>query len=61
MVKKQLNQLLERESIPFQPGETRKKLEAKCVANGLPITYHEPRVIEGWVGKAKGSLQVLYE
>jgi hypothetical protein len=61
MVKKQLLKLLEREAIPFQPGETRKKLAAKWIANGLPVTYQEPHVIEGWVGKAKGSLQILYE
>ena len=61
MKKSQLIELLKKESVPFQPGDTRKKLVAACVAHGLPVTYQESRIVEGWVGKAKGSLQILYE
>jgi hypothetical protein len=61
MKKSQLTEQLKKEGLPFQPGDTRKKLVAACVAHGLPVTYQESRIVEGWVGKAKGSLQILFE
>ena len=32
-----------------------------CTNKNIPIDVEEPVVIEGWVGKAKGSFQVLNE
>ncbi len=29
--------------------------------NGLELTYQHPEIREGWVGKPKGLLQVLWE
>jgi hypothetical protein len=38
-----------------------KKLQQLCVYNGLPTHKQEPKIIKGWIEKAKGSLQILYE
>ena len=37
------------------------KVVALCNRNGIPIVREEPKVKEGWVGKSKGLLQVLWE
>jgi hypothetical protein len=37
------------------------KLRKQCVLLDLPIKYSEESLEEGWVGKPKGSLQLLYE
>jgi len=38
-----------------------KKLQELARNNSLPIEYEKPVVKEGWVGKSKGMLQILYE
>jgi hypothetical protein len=38
-----------------------KQLQAQCKGLDLPTTSTEDNIIEGWVGKPKGSLQILYE
>ena len=43
------------------PRGTTEQLQEQCKRLGLPITYQENKIIEGWVGKAKGAFQVLYE
>ena len=42
-------------------GKNKKELVALCNSNGIPIVREEPKVKEGWVGKSKGLLQVLWE
>ena len=43
------------------PTGTTKKLQEQCDKLGLPTTITEPVIVEGWKGKTKGSLQILYE
>ena len=43
------------------PRGTKAKLQDKCKEMGIPIQADVPVVLEGWVGKSKGALQILYE
>jgi hypothetical protein len=43
------------------PPGSLKQLQEKATSLQLPITYLEDVVQEGWVGKPKGSLQILYK
>ena len=43
------------------PKGTIAKLQEMAEARNLPLSYEEEIVIEGWVGKPKGSLQILFE
>ena len=43
------------------PCGNKEKLQQMCINRNLPIKYQEKVIKEGWVGKPKGSLQVLYE
>ena len=36
-------------------------LQAACQNNGIPVEEEISRVVEGWEGKPKGMLQVLWE
>jgi hypothetical protein len=36
-------------------------LRDQCISLDLPITYTQEIIEEGWVGRPKGSLQILYE
>jgi hypothetical protein len=45
----------------LNPVGNLKHLQAQCKALDLPITGTEEKIREGWVGKPKGSLQILYE
>jgi hypothetical protein len=38
-----------------------KKIRALCEAQNIPTQYQEKEIKEGWEGKAKGMLQVLWE
>ena len=42
-------------------GKNKKELVALCVNNDILTNREVPRTKEGWVGKAKGLLQVLWE
>ena len=42
-------------------GKNKKELIAICTNKNIPIDREVPKVKEGWVGKAKGLLQVLWE
>ena len=42
-------------------GKNKKELIAICMNKSIPINREVPRIKEGWVGKAKGLLQVLWE
>jgi hypothetical protein len=39
----------------------KKKLQLLCQQNNLPIVKQVNKVLEGWIGKPKGSLQLLYK
>ena len=43
------------------PKGNRKQLQEKAKELNLPIEYTEEVIKEGWAGKPKGSLQILYE
>ena len=43
------------------PTGNQKKLVDQCISLGIPVKYTKELVSEGWVGKAKGALQVLFE
>ena len=43
------------------PPKNKKKLQKLATLHNLPIKYEQRIIDEGWVGKAKGALQVLYE
>jgi hypothetical protein len=42
-------------------GKNKKELIAICINKNIPINREVPKIKEGWVGKAKGLLQVLWE
>ncbi|KAI2490953.1 hypothetical protein MHU86_23612 [Fragilaria crotonensis] len=42
-------------------GKNKKELVAMCIHNDIPISRDVPKIKEGWMGKAKGLLQVLWE
>jgi hypothetical protein len=43
-------------------GKNKKELVGLCVNNSIEINRsHTPKIKEGWLGKAKGLLQVLWE
>ena len=43
------------------PKGLKPTLQALCTRNGLPLTCTENVIIEGWVNKPKGAMQILYE
>jgi hypothetical protein len=45
----------------INPTGMLKPLQDQCTALNLPITCTKEIIEEGWVGKPKGSLQILYE
>ena len=59
LTKKELEEQLTNNGI--EARGTAKKLQQLCKDQGLPIEIEERKIIEGWVGKLKGMLQVLWE
>ena len=55
-----LTEIKNRTGMQPQRG-TLKEIQKVAIANDLPIEYERRKIKEGWVGKAKGMLQVLYE
>jgi hypothetical protein len=45
----------------LNPTGSLTQIRAQCTALNLPTVYEYEVIKEGWVGKAKGALQVLYE
>ena len=43
------------------PKGNRKKLQDLTILHNLPTKYEETVIDEGWVGKPKGALQILFE
>jgi hypothetical protein len=60
LTKKELIEMLKVENVTNPKGTT-KKLQQKCEMLGLPTKNSVKIIREGWVGKAKGALQILYE
>jgi hypothetical protein len=58
--KVRLVEILEGANI-LSPIGNQKHLQSQYIALGLPITHTVEQIQEGWVGKPKGSLQILYE
>ena len=42
-------------------GKNKRELADLCTANSIAITKTAEKIKEGWEGKAKGLLQVLWE
>ena len=61
LVKKQLIENLKVMKGVAEPTGTKEKLKEQCANLGLPTSCQERIIQEGWAGKQKGSLQVLYE
>ena len=61
MLKNELVIALERYGMKFSKGTTRIKFQKLLDDRGIAISYLVDRIIEGWVGKLKGSFQMLYE
>jgi len=40
---------------------TKKQLVERCTENNIPTSVEEPKIIEGWINKPKGKLQILWE
>jgi hypothetical protein len=59
-IKEDLKQHLKEKGI-INPSGSLKDIRAQCIALNVPIEYEHDNVKEGWVGKAKGALQVLFE
>ena len=60
VTKDELKILLKNSGI-LNPVGNKKQLQDRCKDLNLPITKEEAKIIEGWVGKPKGALQLLYE
>ena len=45
----------------LNPVGNKKQLQDRCQQLNIPITKEESKIVEGWVGKQKGALQVLFE
>ena len=43
------------------PCGNKDKIRELAVKHNIPLEFDSPIIKEGWVGKAKGSLQILYE
>ena len=43
------------------PKGNKVALQEMSVRNNIDLSLWEPKVKEGWMGKAKGSKQILYE
>ena len=48
-------------SVIKKPMGTKEQLQKLCKDNNMPIDVIVEDILEGWVGKPKGSLQLLYE
>jgi hypothetical protein len=59
-VRSELIQILKETGI-INPVGSVKQLQQQCVALDLPISYNRDKILEGWIGKPKGSFQILYE
>ncbi len=57
--KAELKALLEAKNIPVKG--TAKELTKLCEDHGILLTVTSNKIIEGWGGKAKGLMQVLWE
>jgi hypothetical protein len=45
----------------LQTTGIKKDLQQRCTANGIATSERRPKIIEGWLNKPKGMLQVLWE
>ena len=43
------------------PCGNKEKIRELAVKHNISLVFDNPIIKEGWVGKAKGSLQILYE
>ena len=43
------------------PSGTRSELQSQCISLGIPVKVEEQVIIEGWMRKQKGAMQILYE
>jgi hypothetical protein len=59
LTKKELEKQLADQGI--EARGTAKRLQQLCRENNLPVAVQERKISEGWMGKAKGMLQVLWE
>ena len=53
--------VLQRDGMKVSKGTLRKKCQQLCVSRGIATSYLIDGITEGWVGKPKGSFQILYE
>ena len=61
-IKGELLAMLKSKGFELPPGTHVRKVEDKCAELGVSIkTPEEDAIAEGWVGKPKGMLQVLWE
>mmetsp|Transcript_26808 Transcript_26808/g.33053 ORF Transcript_26808/g.33053 Transcript_26808/m.33053 type:complete len:391 (+) Transcript_26808:1059-2231(+) len=57
--KEQLISKLESDGMKVSKGTTRKKCQQLCENRGIATTYLIDGITEGWVGKQKGSFQMI--
>ena len=60
LTKSQLVEKLKEAGLP-KPIGNKKELQKLCEDRNIPISFSEDTVIEGWVNKPKGAVQILYE
>jgi hypothetical protein len=60
ILKMKLVEMLKEKRV-HEPVGSLKQLQDKCRSLNLPINCREDVVEEGWVGKPKGSFQILFE
>ena len=64
IVKKKFNKSNLKEKLTAMglvPNGTREALQKLCIDNNIPISEEISKIVEGWEGKPKGMIQVLWE
>ena len=57
----QLIKVIKQKSPLTKPRGNLKEIQDLCVQLNIPIEFERNKVVEGWVGKQKGMLQILWE
>ena len=60
LTKAKLIEHLKGDGIP-NPSVTKKQLQDQCQVRGISTAVTVDKVLEGWAGKQKGAIQILYE
>ena len=55
-----IDMIKEKQNVPYVRGNLKEIQRQACILH-IPLSYNRPVIVEGWVNKPKGMLQVLWE